>query len=151
VSAVEQRLRLKIGSGSSLLPGRNLVIRLELVLTGTSDKVTFDGWSGSSFGDARHKPALTDNLGDEYKVLDVGAGKEVADQERQLAIYPKLFANDFVIFEAPKTEAAFVNLALPAAAFGGTGTLRFQIPKSMIEVRDPEPSSDPLIKQRRSS
>jgi hypothetical protein len=40
-----------------------------------------------------------------------------------------------VVFEGPVARAEYLRPELPASAFGGTGKLRFQIPKSMIEKR----------------
>jgi hypothetical protein len=40
-----------------------------------------------------------------------------------------------VVFKEPVARAEYLRLELPTAAVGGTGKLRFQIPKSMIEKR----------------
>ncbi len=38
-----------------------------------------------------------------------------------------------LVFEVPVDTVSYLRLELPANNFGGTGMLRFQIPKSMIQ------------------
>jgi hypothetical protein len=51
------------------------------------------------------------------------------------SVHPGKSVEDVVVFEEPVARAEYLRLELPASAFGGTGKLRFQIPKSMIERR----------------
>ncbi len=115
----------------------NLVIHLQVMLIGTSGKVDFASWGNSNFGDARNKPMLTDNSNQAYQLRSFDAGTQLPGHERSKGLYPKLYADDYLIFETPNRSADYLRLELPASAFGGMGILRFQIPKSMIEgVKD---------------
>jgi hypothetical protein len=51
------------------------------------------------------------------------------------SIRPGKSVEDVIVFEESVARAEYLRLELPASAFGGTGKLRFQIPKSMIERR----------------
>ncbi len=111
---------------------------MQVLLIGTSRKVNFDPWGNSNFGEARQKPSLTDNLNNAYSLRAFEADTQIVDHERPKSLYPKLYADDFLVFEVPRANVEFLRLELPAAAFGGTGTLRFQIPKAMIEQKKAE-------------
>jgi hypothetical protein len=113
----------------------NLVIHLQVVLIGTEAKVDFESWGNSNFGDGRNRPILTGNSSHAYSLRKFEAGTQVAGHERSKGLYPKLYADDYLIFEAPRPGLEYFRLELPASAFGGMGTLRFQIPKSMVQPR----------------
>jgi hypothetical protein len=115
------------------LPRDNLVIRLQVVLIGTQQKVNFESWGNSNFGDARNKPSLKDNSNHAYSLRAFGAGTRITGHERSKGLYPKLYADDELVFEAPATDAEYLRLELPASAFGEMGALHFQIAKSIIE------------------
>ncbi len=134
-SATIERLKLASGGKTNASPNDNLVIRLQVVLVGTTRKVDFASWGNASFGDARNKPSLADNFNNVYRHQAFGGGTEIVEHERPKSLYPKLFADDYLIFEVPKGNVDFLRLELPASAIGGMGTLRFQIPKSMIEQK----------------
>ena len=57
------------------------------------------------------------------------------------SIYPKKSLDDKLVFQEPVESAKLLRLELPAAAFGGRGTLRFQIPREMITELAEEPQS----------
>ena len=132
-SATIEPLELSDKAAQKSLPKDNLVIRLQVVLIGTTRKVDFEGWGNSNFGDTRKKPTLKDNSNHAYSLRTFGAGTKVTGHERSKGLYPKLYADDELIFETPALNAEYLRLELPATAFGEMGTLRFQIPKSMVE------------------
>jgi hypothetical protein len=147
-SAIVQPLEFTRDSETESPSDDHLAIRLQVLLTGTTGKVEFECWGNINFGDANHAPSLTDNLGNIYKARAFDTGTEIAGHDRNPSLYPKLYADDLVVFEVPRADVEFLHLELPASAFGGSGTLRFQIPRSMIEmqerVADSESSHDPL-------
>ena len=40
--------------------------------------------------------------------------------------------DDVLVFERPTDSAKFIHLELPASNFGGSGTIRFEIPEQML-------------------
>lgn len=134
-SVAVERLELSRKGKPVPSPTDHLVIHLQVVLVGTARQVDFEGWGKSNFGDHRSKPTLTGNSSHAYALRAFEAGTQVAGHERSKGLYPKLYADDYLIFEAPRPGLEYLRLELPASAFGGMGTLRFQIPKSMIEPR----------------
>jgi hypothetical protein len=140
-SVTVERLKQTRAGKESSSPNDNLVIRVQVLLIGTSRKVDFEPWSNSNFGDARNKPTLVDNLNNAYQLRIFDAGTQIVDHGRPKSLYPKLYADDFLVFEVPHAKVEFLQLGLPASAFGGTGTVRFQIPKSMFEgVKESQPA-----------
>ncbi len=84
-------------------------------------------------GPGRYAASLTDNFGNPYKRLSLDPGSQVPGQiSSATSIYPGKRLEDLLVFEPPIENLQFLRLELPAAAFGGTGTLRLQIPKTMI-------------------
>jgi hypothetical protein len=138
-AAIEQ---LELPSAGNTVSSRkdNLVIHLQVMLVGTTGKVDFQSWGNSNFGDTGNKPKLTnDSTNVPLRTFD--ASTKIPGHERPKGLYPKLYADDYLIFETPQSIADHLRLELPATAFGGVGTLRFQIPKSMIDgMQDRQPS-----------
>ncbi len=122
--------------GKSISPvKKNLVIHLQVALIGSSQKVDFTSWANASYGDARNKPLLVDNSQHNYKLRAFTTDTQITGRERPKGLYPKLYADDYLVFEQQPPDIEYLRLELPAAAFGGVGHLRFQIPKSMIEQK----------------
>jgi hypothetical protein len=68
------------------------------------------------------------------------------------SLYPEEAAEDVLAFEKPARSATRLRLQLPASAFGQRGTLRFEIPISMVATSAEavvEPREDPQDAQRR--
>ena len=132
-SATVERLKLTRGGKESSSPNDNLVVRVQVLLIGTSRKIGFEPWSNANFGEVRNKPSLSDNSNTAYPLGLFEAGTQIVDHERPKSLYPKLYADDFLVFAAPRGSVDFLRLELPASAVGGSGMLRFQIPKSMLD------------------
>jgi len=135
-SAKIERLALINGNNTFSSATDNLVIHVEVLLTGTMQTINFEGWSNANFGDSRHKPTLSDTANNTYKIRIFPANTQIADHEKSKGLYPRLYADEYLIFDLPRANTEALRLELPASAFGGTGTLCFQIPKSMIERAD---------------
>ena len=84
-------------------------------------------------GSARSAATLTDNFGNTYKPVRFDLGTQVSGQiSAATSVYPGKEVEDLLVFEPPVDNVQFLRLQLPAAAFGGSGELRLQIPKGMI-------------------
>ena len=98
-------------------------------------RIDFASWSGINFGEKQHKPALSDDHNNASAFQIFSADTNVVDHERPKSLYPKLYADDFLYFEVPRGKFEFLRLEMPVSALGGEGTIRFQIPNSMIGGR----------------
>jgi putative heme-binding domain-containing protein len=92
------------------------------------------------FGKGGHEPKLTDDTGREYAFL--------GDRARRLpSKFDRLFMLDqFLVFELPG-KVQYLNLTLPASAWGRTGLCRFRIPEI---VHEPPPDTAKQIADLKS-
>jgi hypothetical protein len=108
-----------------------LVIRLRVQSNSASVATAQAG--GATLKD-EHRPTLTDTAGKGYPLLDVqtaGAapkGRGVSEFGLGLRL---------LVFEAPAAGVAGLRLEIPAAAWGGSGAFRFDIPGRMIRRKAP--------------
>ena len=110
-----------------------LSITLSIKNASQTKKIQYDGWSGADTFIARNVALLRDNFDNAYKRVGFGFGTEVVGQISNESIYPGKAVSDVLVFEPPIGTISFLRLEMPAGAFGGTGQLRLEIPKEMIE------------------
>lgn len=125
---------LKTITGTSRSEDNLLIIKLELLNTNPTKKVDYRSWSGKDFSFDRDYATIEDNFGNSYKRISFGLGSyPVGAIEGSESIYPNKSVSDVLVFEVPLDTIEYLRLELPAENFGGTGMLRLQIPKGMIQ------------------
>jgi hypothetical protein len=111
-----------------------LMVKLELLNTNPTKKVEYHSWSGKDISFDRDFATLKDNFDNSYKRISFGLGSyPVGAVERSESIYPNKSVTDVLVFELPLDTMEYLRLELPAKNFGGTGMMRVQIPKSMVQ------------------
>jgi hypothetical protein len=113
-----------------------LLIHLTIENKSATKKVEYRGWGDTSDFLDHHAAKLKDNFGNVHHRTRWAFGLKVNGQVGRESIYPKKTTDDMLVFDVPVEAAEFLRLELPASAFGGFGTLRVQIPKSMIKIAD---------------
>jgi HEAT repeat protein len=103
-----------------------LQVRVRIENAGRRGVVTFEGWKPAG----PTTPRLTDNFGKAYR--SVAPGQRDTRASRPESIPPSKTATDLLAFERPGDRVRFLRLELPAAAFGGQGSLGLEIPNVMI-------------------
>jgi len=110
-----------------------LMVDVAVENTGAGTKPEFKGWSARSQYSRQVK--LSDDVQNTYKPPRIRG----ATVEGQLAAPRSLYrgkpVGDLLVFEPPVEAAEHLLLELPAAAFGEQGTLKFKIPREMINRR----------------
>jgi hypothetical protein len=125
---------LKTITGNSKSKDNLLMVKLELLNMNPTKKVEYHSWSGKDISFDRDFATLKDNFGNSYKRISFGPGSyPVGAVERSASIYPNKSVTDVLVFEVPLNTIEYLRLELPAKNFGGTGMLRLQIPKAMIQ------------------
>jgi hypothetical protein len=125
---------LKTITGNSKSKDNLLMVKLELLNMNPTKKVEYHSWSGKDISFDRDFATLKDNFDNSYKRISFGLGSyPVGAVERSESIYPNKSVTDVLVFELPLDTIEYLRLELPAKNFGGTGMLRLQIPKAMIQ------------------
>jgi len=125
---------LKTITGNSRSKDNLLMVKLQLLNTNPTKKVEYHSWSGKDISFDRDYATLRDNFDNSYKRISFGIGSyAVGSVARSESIYPNTPVTDVLVFEMPLNTMEYLRLELPAKNFGGTGTLRLQIPKAMIQ------------------
>ena len=100
-----------------------LVLTLELANASKDRKVDHAGW----------RPGAAVRLTDDRQPPNTYALKlGYAGREGPEAIYPGESIEDRLVFDKPVDTAKRLRLQLPAAAFGGQGMVKFEIPREMV-------------------
>lgn len=111
---------------------RGLVIRLRVTNAGITRALPYTGWGGEEMPEA---PLLHDNQGKSYRLKSFSTDRVVVGRALKSSIPSGKSLEDVVVFEAPPPTVEWLRLELPAAAAGGAGMLRFEIPKHTIVFR----------------
>jgi hypothetical protein len=112
-----------------------LRIQLSVGNTSSTKKYDFHTWRGSTISTSRDYATLTDNNGNIYKIITFGFAQAIYNTRDESSIYPQQGFTDLVVFEKPVDGIKWIHLELPAANFGGSGMIRFEIPASRISYR----------------
>jgi hypothetical protein len=107
-----------------------LIVAVHVQNNGKTKKLDFEAWGRLSPSSAG--VTLGDEHGNRYKLIRIQG-------EQSSSIYPGKDYTDEVIFEPPVDTAQTLRLVLPATAFGGKGTVHFEIPRTLITL-EPEPA-----------
>jgi hypothetical protein len=85
---------------------------------------------------SRHKPvSIQDNVGTKYPIRTFPGFENVRGSATAKKLMPREKVNDVLVFEHPLNpteEVKYYMLSLPASAYGGEGTYRFEIPLDMV-------------------
>jgi hypothetical protein len=109
-----------------------LHVVLRMTNVGTSRRLLYRGWAAGG-QDLDRAASLHDNKGVGYRVLP-SAPPAGGGLSRKTNIAPMEQLEDTLLFEPPPPKTVeYLRLELPAAAAGGAGVLRMQIPQEMIQ------------------
>jgi hypothetical protein len=112
-----------------------LLIRLRIQHVGAAREIPYLHWERTA-GPGK-SPRLTD---DKRQTLPLAPWKDdrppVHEQlVKEKPLYPGMVIDDALVFTAPAAGVKFLQLELPAAAWGGAGVVRFHLPASMIKIK----------------
>jgi len=111
---------------------RSLLISLKVANLGQLRTIPYTGQ-----GSGKHPASLKDSRGKSLTVRNFPAESKLLGQTKQAVLRANKQVEDLLVFEIPATEVRHLDLELPAAAWGGTGTCKLRIPGRMIAVVDP--------------
>jgi len=111
-----------------------LCVKLELGSRNQDKELEYRSWSVEGAG-----VTLVDDRGTRYPMKSFAPrGLEIDGQIEggKVSLLPGQVTQEMLVFERPATGAARLRLQLPASAWGDEGSLKFEIPISMIAVAD---------------
>jgi hypothetical protein len=120
------------GRGSG---GRCLLIAVRVYNVGAQRRFDYVSWGEPAGDAAADRPDLRDSTGKPYALRDFGPTATLAGHVRRAGVKPASYINDVLAFEPVPENVEYLRLELPAAACGGTGKLRLQIPRWMLGSR----------------
>jgi predicted Zn finger-like uncharacterized protein len=141
ITAGDVRLWLTVGVGTvsydSIVDGKTtsqekrLLIRVRIENVGKTRKINYTGWAQGLLSPSA--ATLKDGFDNTYKRVMPEFGSNIVGQlSETTSIYPGKSLEDLLVFEEPVPDVQFLRLVLPAAALGGEGEFRIQIPRQMI-------------------
>ncbi len=92
----------------------------------SAKKIDFTTWRLKASNASKDYALLSDSSGNSYKQI---VSQDTGDDA---SIYPGKSFDDLIMFQVPVDNIQWLHLELPAANFGGWGTLRFEIPASKL-------------------
>jgi hypothetical protein len=101
-------------------------VTVRLTNSDPNRKVDYRPWSYGPNA-LRAAPALTDQNGNSYKVVNVGINDVVGQVGRSASLYPDKPITDLILFEPPLQSATALTLELPASAVGQEGKIRLRV------------------------
>lgn len=126
-------VELKQKSSTSVSSERYLTIRVRASYEGVLfQQTSYEPWADRADSPSKNPPTLIDNQGRSYAQKTFDAGRKVVGQADSDALNPGHQVKDVLVYPVPARDVEFLQLMLPASAFGLTGEFRFQIPRSMI-------------------
>jgi hypothetical protein len=113
---------------------RCLLVAVRVYNVGAERRFEYVSWGNDEPG-SREQSLLSDSLGNEYRLRTFADGAEVTGHLHRATLSPGGHVDDVLVFEPVPTSVEYLRLGLPAGTCGGTGTLKVQIPRSMIVYR----------------
>jgi len=109
-----------------------LAVQVQITNRDKRKILEYETWAGKSGSFERDFGTIEDNLGNGYKRITYGRGVPVGRVVKGM-VAPNRSITDVLLFHRPADRFEYLELALPAENIGGSGTICFRIPASMIE------------------
>jgi len=113
-------------------PPSELCIQIRMQRNKTGQEIAAGAFAAPLTWDEKVKATLQDGTGTTYTQKTVAPGRARAAGPSSAATITVEFCHELLVFDAPASTGDGLRLEIPAAAWGGTGTLRFFIPAAMV-------------------
>jgi hypothetical protein len=109
---------------------RYLVLRLRVHQPAGAAEFVSDRWDEASRTTESRRPVLADDRGSVYHEASSG---EAGQLRKPSPHFPVGITDEVLVFDVPAPQAQVLWLEMPATAWGGTGSVRFTIPRLMLQ------------------
>ncbi len=110
-----------------------LVLRVRAHQPAGGAEFASDGWGQGGTAQERRQPTLTDETGKVYRAPPANLGGEEGGSQRS-QLFPLGITDEVYLFEAPGPSVVYLRLEIPAEPWGGSGAVRFTIPRAMFRA-----------------
>ena len=117
-------------TGASKEPLLRFVI--QAVNRSPDKKLTFSPWDSHNLFLAERAAKLTDNFGNEYKMVTFGSETRPVGAVGSGSVYPGRSVIDVLVFEIPVDTMKYLDLELKGGNVSETGVFRFRIPAESV-------------------
>jgi hypothetical protein len=114
-----------------------LTIKLELASQSTERPTEYTGWAARPAG-----VKLVDSTGQPCEMKSFRTAVVLGQKRQATTIEPSGSIEDVLLFQRPAEATESLVLTLPGLALGQPGSVRFQIPMSMVALRSDTAKSD---------
>jgi hypothetical protein len=128
-----QAVPIEDRAGGRRLAERGLMLYVRVSNMAPDRLVRFAGWGLN--GTESEAITVVDDRGRPCSARTFEPGWAVLGRAPPTVLAAGKWVDDVLVFASPSPDVAFLRLSLPASAFGGTGQLRLEIPREMIEFR----------------
>jgi hypothetical protein len=119
-----------------------LVLRVRAHRPAGTDELLDGTWGDAATAQEHRQATLTDNAGKVYRAPPAELGGEAGELTQKSAVFPLGITDEVYLFDAPAPDVQYLRLEMPAASWGGTGTIRFQIPRALWQTDASPPRKD---------
>ena len=133
VRASTQAVPIEDRAGGRRWAERGLMLHVRVSNMASDRVVRFAGWGLT--GTQAETITVVDDQGRPYSARTFEPGWAVLGRPGSVVLAWGKWVDDVLVFAPPSPDVAFLRLTLPASAFGGTGRLRVEIPREMLEFR----------------
>jgi hypothetical protein len=133
VRASTQAVPIEDRAGGRRWAERGLMLHVRVSNMASDRLVRFAGWGLS--GTEAEAITVVDDQGRPCSARTFEPGWAVLGRAGPAVLAGGKWVDDVLVFAPPSPDVAFLRLTLPASAFGGTGSLRLEVPREMIEFR----------------
>jgi hypothetical protein len=119
--------------GTTSEPRRYLLVRIRLRRAKTGDEIAADAFAPPLVWSDEVRATLWDSSGERYEQRPVSVNRAGQGGPSSYIGVNLDVSDEVLAFEIPPAPSNGLRLELPAEAWGGSGTLKFAIPRSMIK------------------
>jgi hypothetical protein len=112
----------------------DLFVRIRLQRSKTGQDIAAGSFSTPLMWNERIRATLLDSTGSTYSQKPTPPGRARAAGPSSTGAVTIDVSHELLVFDSPASAAQGLRLELPASAWGGTGTLRFSIPGTMVRT-----------------
>jgi hypothetical protein len=131
LSATTGPIEVSAAKGGQPTTERYLTVVIRLQNLAPARRVEHTSWGQPPGGEEPPRVVLRDNQAREYRPRRLPLGRNPA----RFVLTPAKTAEDTLYFEVPPSGIEYLRLELAARNWGGTGRLRFELPRSFLIAR----------------